>query len=473
MPPALLIVDDEESISWSLQAAFQREGFRVGVAPSAETAFDQAAKLRPDVVILDVRLPGMDGLAALEKLRRLTDDAPVIVITAHGNLSTAVRAVEGGAFDYLAKPFDLAQILEAVRRAMQKRQAPPNEARAGEEPPAEAEMIGRSLAMQAVFKRIALVAPHDASVLITGESGTGKELVARALHRHSSRRDKPFLPVHIAALSSNLVESELFGHVRGAFTGATHGKPGLLLLADGGTVFLDELADIPLPVQAKLLRVLEHQEVLPVGASVPVKIDVRILGATHQDLLKQVNAGLFRHDLYFRLNVFEVHLPALRDRIEDIPLLAEYFLRTQLGDTVSTLSKETLTYLQNRPWSGNVRELRNAIEHASIVGRGGPLLPDYFPAPASIGGHESLAQRIGGLMREWVREQVERSKGKDPSNLYDEMLRCVEPALLDEVLSQTGHNRVVSARWLGLARATLRKLIAKYRALDENGEEEE
>jgi two-component system nitrogen regulation response regulator GlnG len=333
-------------------------------------------------------------------------------------------------------------------------------------------MIGKSLAMQAVFKRIALVAPHDASVLITGESGTGKELVARALHRHSARREKPFLPVHIAALSPTLVESELFGHVKGAFTGALQAKPGLLLLADGGTVFLDELADIPLPVQAKLLRVLEHQEVLPVGGSVPVKIDVRILAATHQDLLKQVNAGQFRHDLYFRLDVFEVHLPALRDRLEDIPILADYFLRTVLRDTGSTLPSETLTYLQNRPWPGNVRELRNAIEHASIVGRGGPLLPDYFPVPSNIHGSDSLSQRIGGLIRDWVREQVQHTRGREPANLYDSLLQCIEPPLLDEVLSQTGQNRLVSSRWLGLARATLRKLLAKYRSAEE-GEEEE
>ena len=287
MPPSLsvLIVDDEEAITWALRKALEREGYRVGVAPSAEKAFELAANLRPNAVILDIRLPGMDGLAALGKLRQLTGDAPVIVITAHGNLSTAVRAVEGGAFDYLAKPFDLSQALDAVARAVKSRSTSiPSAEEILDE---DGEIVGKSLAMQAVFKRIALVAPHEASVLITGESGSGKELVARAIHRHSPRRDQLFLPVHVAALNPTLVESELFGHVRGSFTGANADKRGLLVLADGGTVFLDELADIPLEVQAKLLRVLEHQEILPVGGNQPVRINIRILCATHQEPLRR------------------------------------------------------------------------------------------------------------------------------------------------------------------------------------------
>jgi two-component system nitrogen regulation response regulator GlnG len=468
MPSTILIVDDEEAISWSLRKAFERLGHKVGVAASAEAAFPLAKQLQPDVVVLDVRLPGIDGLEALGRLREMTSNAPVIVITAHGNLSTAVRAVEGGAFDYLAKPFDLSQALDAVARALASRSRPVEEPTPTLEPDPE-ELVGRSLAMQAVFKRIALVAPTDASVLITGESGTGKELVARAVHRHSMRKDRPFLPVHIAALNPNLVESELFGHVKGAFTGAGQAKQGLLALADGGTVFLDELGDVPLPVQAKLLRVLEHQEVLPVGGSVPTKINVRVLAATHTDLLKQVNAGQFRHDLYFRLNVFEVHLPTLRDRPEDIPLLCDHFLR-RFGNG-GALPEETAAYLRSRTWPGNVRELRNALEHAAIVARGGPLLSEHFPPPVTVGGAETVAQKIGALVRDWVRE---RSQGDvEPKELYDELLRCVEPALLDEIMRQTNNNRVASARRLGLARATLRKLMAKYRPPDEVGDDDD
>ena len=465
---SLLIVDDEEAITWSLRKAFERAGYDVSVAASAEAAFDLAEKRPFAAVILDVRLPGMDGIAALGKLRRLTHESPIIIVTAHGNLSTAVKALEGGAFEYLPKPFDLSQALDAVARAVQTRPGP--EFKALEATDAD-DIVGRSMAMQAVFKRIALVAPHDACVLITGESGTGKELVARALHKHSPRRDKPFLPVHVASLNPNLVESELFGHVKGAFTGAGQPKPGLLLLADGGTIFLDELADIPMPVQAKLLRVLEHQEVTPVGANQSTKINVRILSATHQDLSKAVRAGAFRHDLYFRLNVFEIHLPALRDRLDDIPLLAEHFLR-RFGLKNIAMREETIAFLQSRPWTGNVRELRNALEHAAIVARGGVLLPEYFPPPSSMSGAESLPRRIAGLVQEWVRERIQVAAGSEPANLYEELMKCVEPALLDEVLRQLNGNRLAAARWMGLARATLRKMIQRYRPPDEADAEE-
>src|SRR5713101_1575816 len=315
----ILIVDDEEAVCWALDRALTREGHRVLSASSAEEGFVLAEKECPDVIMLDVRLPGLDGLSALARFRELAQDAPVITITAFGNLITAVRAVEGGAFDYLGKPFDLDQALETVARALQRRALQdqgPADAVAPASIAGPEEMVGTSPAMQTVFKRIALVAARDSCVLITGDSGTGKELVARAVHRYSSRRDRPFLPVHVAALNPNLVESELFGHVKGAFTGATQAWPGLLALADGGTVFLDELADIPLPVQVKLLRALEHNEVLPVGANQPQPLNIRILTATHQDLGRCVAEGRFRHDLYFRLNVFQVPLPPLRERPE-------------------------------------------------------------------------------------------------------------------------------------------------------------
>lgn len=463
----LLIVDDEEAITWSLRKAFERLGYGVEVAASAESAFEIAGRQPFNAVILDVRLPGIDGISALSKLRKLTGEAPIIIVTAHGNLSTAVKAVEGGAFEYLPKPFDLSEAVDAVARAVQKR---PAISSLDSAPFDDEEIVGRSLAMQAVFKRIALVAPHDACVLISGESGTGKELVARALHRHSLRRDKPFLPVHVAALNPNLVESELFGHVKGAFTGAGQAKPGLLALADGGTVFLDELADIPLPVQAKLLRVLEHQEVLPVGANQSVPINVRILSATHQDLSKAVQKGEFRHDLFFRLNVFEIHVPALRDRADDIPLLAEHFLR-RFGVVGAVLPPQTVAYLQKQTWHGNVRELRNALEHAAIVARGGAILPDHFPSPASTTSTETLPQRVASTVQEWVRERTQLSGKGEPTNLYDELLKLVEPPLLDTVLRQVNGNRLVTARWLGVARATLRKMIQRYRPPEDSNDE--
>jgi two-component system nitrogen regulation response regulator GlnG len=455
----ILIVDDEEAVCWALQRALTREGHQVAVAASAEEAFRQCARQPPEAIVLDVRLPGMDGLSALGRLRELTHDAPVIVVTAFGNLDTAVRAVKGGAFDYLAKPFDLAQALETVARALRSQGVPAGSPPPGE-PPGPGEIIGRSSAMQNVFKRIALVAPREASVLITGESGTGKELVARAIHRHSSRHEQPFLPVHIAALNPSLVESELFGHVRGAFTGAAENRPGLLVLADGGTVFLDELADIPVPVQVKLLRVLEHSEVTPVGGNQPRPLNIRVLSATHQDLQRRVTDGEFRHDLFFRLNVFQVHLPPLRERREDIPLLAEHFLR-RFEPKALPLPAATLRYLMGLPWFGNVRELQNALEHAAIVSRGGPILPEHVPTLVAAAGPATTAEQLAATVRQWLTERLKQDP-QAPSGLYADLLKTVEPALLDEVLRHVHGNRWVAARWLGLNRATVRKKLGLY-----------
>jgi two-component system nitrogen regulation response regulator GlnG len=314
--------------------------------------------------------------------------------------------------------------------------------------------------MQVVFKRIALVAPRQACVLITGESGTGKDLVARAIHRHSPRRDQPFLPVHVAALNPNLVESELFGHVKGAFTGAGQTRPGLLGLANGGTVFLDELGDIPMPVQAKLLRVLEHSEVLPVGGNQAQPLDVRVLAATHQDLSRLVSEGSFRHDLFFRLNVFQIHLPPLRQRPEDILPLADYFLR-RFDPRALPLVSETARFLEGLPWLGNVRELRNGLEHAAIIARNGPLLPEHFPAlPAGF--PRDLDGQIEILVKQWLADRIRKCGTTEPSNLFGEILRWVEPALLDEVLRRVQGNRLAAARWLGLNRATVRKKLKQY-----------
>jgi two-component system, NtrC family, nitrogen regulation response regulator GlnG len=328
------------------------------------------------------------------------------------------------------------------------------------------EIVGHSSALQVVFKRIALVAPRDACVLITGESGTGKELVARAIHRHSLRRERPFLPVHVPALNPNLVESELFGHVKGAFTGAAQSRPGLLALADGGTVFLDELADIPLPVQVKLLRVLERNEVLPVGGNQPQPLNIRILSATHQDLSRRVSEGAFRHDLFFRLNVFQIHLPPLRERTEDIVALAEHRLR-RFEPRALPLLPETVRFLTSLSWLGNVRELHHALEHAAIVARGSPLLPEHFPSLApSTGGAGTPADRLAATIRLWVAQRIKESGGKAPTELYDELLRCLEPALLDEVMRRVQGNRWVAAQWLGLNRATVRKKLAAYNLTD-------
>ena len=457
MKPTVLIIDDEEAIAWALRKACEQQGYRAIVAPSAEEGLAKAKSEHPAAIFLDVRLPGMDGLTALGQLRRLNPDAAILVMTAHGNLSTAVKAVEGGAFDYLAKPFDLDAAMSAVERAVQRgtKQVELSGAVAADD-----EIIGASLAIQNVFKRIALVAPTTACVLITGESGTGKELVARAIHANSPRRDKPFLPVHVAALNPNLVESELFGHVKGAFTGADRSRPGLLALADGGTVFLDELGDIPLSVQVKLLRVLERQEILPVGAVESQRVNVRIVSATNANLTDAVADGRFRADLFYRLNVYPIHLPALRDRPDDLPILAEHFLR-QSGDKSLTLTPDALQTIRSRPWPGNVRELKNALEHAAIQARGGAILAEHLPEPIAPGSQESPKNKLATLVTEWVRQRI-REAGGEPVELHQLLLAEIEPPLLREVLGQLDGNRLAAGKWLGLARATVRKLIRKY-----------
>ena len=469
----ILVIDDEQAVCWALQRALAAEGHTVAVAPSAEAAFILAKKQTPDAVVLDVRLPGLDGLSALARLRQLTDDAPTIVITAFGNLSTAVRAVEQGAFDYLAKPFDLDQALETVKRALQRRvlqgQAIP-EAGAQALPSTE-QIVGSSPAMQGVFKRIALVAPRDSCVLITGESGTGKELVARAIHRYSQRRERPFLPVHVAAFNPGLVESELFGHVKGAFTGAAQARPGLLTLADGGTLFFDEVADIPLAVQVKLLRVLEQNEYIPVGSNQAQPLNVRILAATHQNLERKVADGSFRHDLFFRLNVFQIHLAPLRERREDIVALAEHFLG-KFEPRALPLPAATVAFLTSLPWLGNVRELRNALEHAVIVARGGPLLPEHFPAAPGIAGG-SPREQLAAAVLVWLTERIQAAGKEPPQNLYEELLACVEPPLLEEVIRRLQGNRLVAAQWLGLNRATVRKKLGLYGLADIHRDAEE
>jgi two-component system nitrogen regulation response regulator GlnG len=463
----ILIVDDEEAVCWALKKALGKLGHHVAIASSAEEAFRLVATEIPDAIILDVRLPGLDGLSALGQLQKLTKDAPIIVVTAFGNLSTAVRAVEGGAFDYLAKPFDLDQALDTVARALKRRTLPQTPS---EPPPAEGvvppeEMVGASPAMQTVFKRIALVAPREACVLITGESGTGKELVARAVHRYSSRRERAFLPVHVAALNPNLVESELFGHVKGAFTGAAQARPGLLALADGGTVFLDELADIPLPVQVKLLRVLEHNDVTPVGSNQPNPLNIRILAATHQDLERKIADGTFRHDLFFRLNVFQIHLPPLRERRDDIGPLAEHFLR-RFDARLLPLPSATAQYLLQQPWFGNVRELRNALEHAVIVARGGPLLAEHFPASSGMHTAAAPKEQLAAAVLHWLHERIGASGSHAPANLYEELLRSIEPPLLEDLMRRLQGNRVLAAQWLGLNRATVRKKLTEYGLAD-------
>jgi two-component system nitrogen regulation response regulator GlnG len=464
----ILIVDDEVSICWAFREALADEGHRVEVAASVEEGLRIAGANPLDAVVLDVRLPGMDGLTAMPAFHERTGAAPIIVITAFGSLDTAVRAMEGGAFDYLVKPFDLDQATAVVARALESRKARPPETESLEsDSPQPEALIGSSAAMHDLFKKIALVAPTDVPVLITGESGTGKELVARAIHRHSGRGGGAYVPVCLAALSPSLVERELFGHLRGSFTGAVQDQKGLLELASGGTVLLDEVGDIPVDLQVKLLRVIEHRSVTPVGDARPRPTDIRVIAATNRPLDQLMAAGRFREDLFFRLSVFPIHIPPLRDRREDIPALAEHFLRQSrlAGVAESGLSDALLDELRSRPWVGNIRELRNAIEHAAIVARGQVIRSEHLP-PAMVRAEEAeAAQGLGvpGWLAEWARREVHLPTGSSgDGSLYERFLELVEPPILRAVLVECQQNRAAAAQVLGIHRATLRQKLRKY-----------
>ena len=461
----VLIVDDEQTIGWGLKKLCQNLGHEALTAASAEEALEAVGKFKPQAVLLDVRLPGMDGLSAMQPLREAAGEIPIVIMTAYGDLETAVEAVRRGAFDYLVKPFELKAAQRVIERALAMRAAT-TPAAVEARPTEPDQLVGRTPAMQEVFKRIALVAPSDACVHLHGESGTGKELVARAIHRYSRRNQGPFIAVNLAALSPSLAESELFGHVKGAFTGADQVRRGLLEAANGGTIFLDEVADIPMALQVKLLRSLEQGEVLPVGADRPRTSDFRVISATHQDLTQLSALGTFRHDLYFRLSTFQIDIPALRQRSEDLPDLAQYFLNrisAKNGRPVPTLARETLDELHQRNWPGNVREFRNAIEHAVIVSRDGPILPEHLPAPLS---HSSPASpspsNLITLLQQWTEAQLTSGEDSEASDLYEQLLQLVEPPVLEVVLRKFHGQCATAARRMGLHRMTLRKKLDLY-----------
>jgi DNA-binding NtrC family response regulator len=473
----ILVVDDEPTICWGFRELLQGDGHDVTIASSAEEALQLAPTCMPDTILLDVRLPGMDGLSALKQLRASSDNAPVVVMTAFGNLQTAVRAVEEGAFDYLTKPFELEDATDVVRRALAhrhgadaaKRTAVPGDNTTDAE--LTETIVGSSAVMQSVFRQIAFVAQSDASVLILGESGTGKELVARAIHRHSSRTAEPFMPVSLAAMNASSVESELFGHVKGAFPGATADHKGILELAGAGTILLDEIGDVPISLQLKLLRAIEHQEIIPVGSAKSRRCRFRVLAATNRDPGKLIDEGLFREDLYFRLNVVRIDLPSLSDRAEDIPDLARHFLNQMTGSRAgSSLSSAALLELSGRDWPGNVRELRNAVEHAAIMARGGTIEVAHLPpADLTTTRSASSSELLQREISRWAAQQLQPLDSADSEAvLYEDLLQLVEPPLLNAVLAHCRNNRAAAARLLGLHRATLRQKLKNHEITGED-----
>ncbi len=457
---SILIVDDEPSICWGFEQMLRSEGHAVSIASSSEEGLGLAGQQPFDLVVLDVRLPGEDGISALPKFRAAIRNAPVVIMTAFGDLATAVEAVRQGASDYLTKPFELDEALRVCREALRTPVvAATDEVTAGENVP-PAQLVGSSARMQKLYRQIAIIADSDLSVLILGETGSGKELVARAVVQHSARHAATYLAVAPVAFSESLIESELFGHAQGAFTGAAQERAGIFEMADGGTVLLDEIGDLSEAVQVKLLRVLEQGEFTRVGDVRPRRCNVRVLAATNRDLQQLVQEGRFRQDLYYRLSAAQVEVPPLRDRLDDLPDLVHAFLR-QMGhnDPDPMISEAFLDVLRARRWEGNVRELRNVVEHAAVVARGRPLMPEHIPAPQA-----SLPNRHApnDVVREWAQLRLGEQPQSGTQDLYEEFLAAFEPGLLATVLEATGGNRAAAAERLGIHRGTLRDRLRKY-----------
>jgi DNA-binding NtrC family response regulator len=441
----ILVVDDEPRTARTIARMARHFSYDVAVAESVESAIREFEAAPFDVVLTDVILGRKSGLDLLRYVQQRAPEVPVVLITGYATIDAAMEAIQAGAYDYLAKPPALEALGALLRRAVEKRRLAetPREPRGETSTTGFDNIAGSSPQMLEVFKTVARVAPGRTSVLILGESGTGKELVARAVHRHSSRADRRFVPVNVSAIPEGLLESELFGHMRGAFTGATNTRKGLFEEAHHGTLFLDEIGDLSLPLQAKLLRVIQEHRIKPVGGNEEIEVDVRLVVATHQDLEGMVRAGKFREDLYYRLNVVAISLPPLRERKEDIPILIEHFLRKhgqESGQPAARFADESLRYMTEYPWPGNVRELANVVERSVLLSSHGVITPEALPERV-LGAENNVPRSSSELLT--LDETIER--------------------YVHQVLEHTGGNRTRAARILGISRRTLHRMAERKR----------
>ena len=450
------IIDDDKSIRWVFEKALARTEMEFKTFSSTPEALNALDDETPQVIVSDIRMPNGSGLDFLQVVKQRLPDVPVIIMTAYSDLESAVAAFQGGAFEYLAKPFDVDQAIEVIRRAVDesKHQAP--EVPAAEETP---EIIGQAPAMQEVFRAIGRLSRSHATVLINCESGTGKELVASALHRHSPRSDKPFIAINTAAIPKDLLESELFGHERGAFTGAQATRRGRFEQADGGTLFLDEIGDMPSDLQTRLLRVLCDGQFYRVGGHQPVKVNVRIIAATHQDLEERVKQGLFREDLFHRLNVIRLRLPALRERPEDVPLLVKHFLlhsANELGVDPKQPTPAALKYLSSMSWSGNVRQLENVCHWLTVMAPGQNI--DIADLPPELK-DDAAKPLTASSWQEALAVEVMSALNRGEQNILEARANEFEKILITKALQHTGGRRIEAATQLGMGRNTLTRKI--------------
>ncbi|OTG66352.1 nitrogen regulation protein NR(I) [Acinetobacter silvestris] len=479
------VIDDDRAMRWVLEKTFKEEGFEVTSFEEAQSALDQLHIDTPDVILTDIRMPGIDGLTFLSKVKGSHPDLPVIIMTAHSDLESAVSSYQTGAFEYLPKPFDIDEALALVNRAILHLNKLQQQESAKVLPIQSTEIIGESPAMQEVFRAIGRLSQSHITVLINGESGTGKELVAHALHRHSPRGSKPFIALNMAAIPKDLIETELFGHEKGAFTGANTQRQGRFEQANGGTLFLDEIGDMPFETQTRLLRVLADGEFYRVGGHIPVRVDVRIVAATHQDLEKLVHDGRFREDLYHRLNVIRIHIPKLAHRSEDIPMLAQHFLARagkELAVSPKILRPETQEYIQQLPWPGNVRQLENTCRWLTVMITGREVYPEDLPSelkqiPLQKNGENNLnpaaLDRItlhhwDELLGQWAVQKLKNGEMK----ILDIATPMFERTLIIAALQQTRGRKRHAAELLGWGRNTLTRKL-KELGMDTTEEEEE
>jgi two-component system nitrogen regulation response regulator GlnG len=460
------IIDDDRSIRWVLEKALGREEIDYRSFASANDALTALTdSLPPKVMLSDIRMPGESGLSLLHRVKERFPRLPVIIMTAYSDLESAVSAFQGGAFEYLPKPFDVDQAVALVRRALEQS---PSQASAGEDTAVAPEILGQAPAMQEVFRAIGRMSQSHATVMINGESGTGKELVARALHRHSPRKDAPFIAINTAAIPRDLLESELFGHERGAFTGAAAQRRGRFEQAAEGTLFLDEIGDMPSELQTRLLRVLSDGNFYRVGGHQPIHANVRVIAATHQNLEERVHQGLFREDLFHRLNVIRLRLPPLRERREDIPLLARHFLQRSaavLGVESKRIADNTLKYLQTLAFPGNIRQLENLCHWLTVMAPAQVVeIDDLPPELRDQPAREAPTNWTAGLGIE-----TDRLLGAVPGEVFAQLNRDFERTLIRRALTATGGRRVEAAQLLGIGRNTITRKIQELKMDDEHG----
>jgi two-component system nitrogen regulation response regulator GlnG len=470
MSHTILLADDDAAIRMVLNQALTRAGYEVRPTGNLSTMWNWASRGEGDLLITDVAMPDGNAFDIMPKIKKLRPDLPIVVMSAQNTFMTAIRANEVGAYEYLPKPFDITEVLSVVARALADAKKPGKSDRKDEEPGETMPLVGRSAAMQDIYRALARLMQTDLTVMITGESGTGKELVARALHDFGKRRNGPFVAINMAAIPRDLIEAELFGHEKGAFTGATQRSSGRFEQAEGGTLFLDEIGDMPMDAQTRLLRVLQEGEYTMVGGRTPIKSNVRIVAATHRDLSQMIRQGLFREDLYYRLNVVPIRLPPLRERVDDIADLVGHFLRASQreGEPVKTISPDAVKLMQAYSWPGNVRELENLVRRLGALYADENISREIVQSELNIADRQAVTVANGPMdvssaveshVAQLLRDHEPRLP---PAGLYQRVIDKVEAPLIAMVLNACGVNQIKASELLGLNRNTLRKKIRAH-----------